>query len=63
MGEGPNDEMLQDEVPQDERPQGLVRLGGGKVFSRVAILLLVLCAIAVGSATGLLFVYNSDLGF
>lgn len=53
--------MLHGEVPQDERPQGLVRLGGGKVFSRVAILLLVLCAIAVGSATGLLFVYNSDL--
>ena len=58
--------MLQGELPQDdrfedERPQGLVRIGGGKVFSRVAILLLVLCAIAVGSATGLLFVYNSDL--
>src|SRR5215469_154100 len=61
MDEDPRDEMLQDEVPQEERPQGLVRIGGGKVFSRVAILLLVLCAIAVGSATGLLFVYNSDL--
>lgn len=53
--------MLQGEVPQDERPQGLVRIAGGKVFSRVAITLLVLCSIAVGSAAGLLFVYSGDL--
>lgn len=61
MGEDPRDEVSQSEMPQEERPQGLVRIGGGKLFSRVAIILLVLCAIAVGSATGLLFVYNSDL--
>jgi penicillin-binding protein 1A len=61
MDEGPQDEGLQDDPFEEERPQGLVRIGGGKVFSRVAITLLVLCAIAVGSATGLLFVYNSDL--
>ena len=48
-------------MPQDEAPQGLVRIGGGRVFSRVAIFLLVLCSIAVGCAAGLLFVYNSDL--
>ena len=61
MDEGPQDERLQDDPFEEERPQGLVRIGGGKVFSRVAIVLLVLCSIAVGSATGLLFVYNSDL--
>ena len=44
-----------------EAPQGVIRIASGKVFSRVAIGLLVLCAIAVGSAVGLLFVYSSDL--
>ena len=44
-----------------EAPQGVIRIAGGKVFSRVAIALLVLCAIAVGSAAGLLVVYSSDL--
>lgn len=45
----------------DDKPRGLIRIAGGKVFSRVAILLLILCSIAVGSAVGLLFVYSSDL--
>jgi penicillin-binding protein 1A len=66
MDETPQDDRLRDDLPQDEMlqdeaPQGLVRIGGGKVFSRVAIFLLVLCSIAVGCAAGLLFVYNSDL--
>jgi penicillin-binding protein 1A len=61
MDEDQRDEVPQSDVPQEERPQGLIRIGGGKLFSRVAIVLLVLCSIAVGSATGLLFVYNSDL--
>lgn len=61
MDDESREEMLHDEVPQDDRPQGLVRIGGGKLFSRVVIILLVLCSIAVGSAAGLLFVYNSDL--
>src|SRR5215472_425396 len=42
-------------------PRVLIRIGGGKVFSRVAIVLLLLCSIAVGAAAGLLFVYSSDL--
>ncbi|MGB6876691.1 MAG: PBP1A family penicillin-binding protein [Candidatus Acidiferrales bacterium] len=61
MDETPQDELPPDEMLQDEGPQGLVRIGGGKLFSRVAIFLLVLCSIAVGCAAGLLFVYNSDL--
>ncbi len=61
MGDESREEMLRDEIPQEGRPQGLVRLGGGEVFSRVAITLLVLCSIAIGCAAGLLFVYNSDL--
>ena len=61
MDERPQDEELQDDRFEEEESQGLVRIGGGKVFSRIAIVLLALCAIAVGSATGLLFVYNSDL--
>ena len=55
------DDEFRDETLQDEGLQGLVRIGGGKFFSRVAIFLLVLCSIAVGCAAGLLFVYNSDL--
>lgn len=42
-------------------PRVLIRIGGGKVFSRVAIVLLLVCSIAVGAAAGLLFVYSSDL--
>ncbi|MGB6716788.1 MAG: PBP1A family penicillin-binding protein [Candidatus Acidiferrales bacterium] len=66
MDETPQDEErrddeFRDETLQDEGLQGLVRIGGGKFFSRVAIFLLVLCSIAVGCAAGLLFVYNSDL--
>jgi penicillin-binding protein 1A len=49
------------EIAMGEAPQGVVRIGGGKLFSRVAIFLLVLCAIGVGSAAGLLVVYSSDL--
>src|SRR5690348_6148708 len=44
-----------------EQPQGVIRIASGRLFSRLAIGLLVLCAIAVGSAVGLLFVYSSDL--
>lgn len=44
-----------------EPPQGVIRIGGGRTFSRIAVGLLVLCAIAVGSAAGLLVVYSSDL--
>ncbi|MGH9709601.1 MAG: transglycosylase domain-containing protein, partial [Candidatus Acidiferrales bacterium] len=42
-------------------PQGAIRIAGDRVFSRVAIILLILCSIAFGSAVGLLFVYSSDL--
>ena len=42
-------------------PQGAIRIAGGRAFSRVAVILLVLCAIAFGAAVGLLFVYSSDL--
>jgi len=49
------------ESDMDDSPQGAVRIAGGKLFSRVAILLLILCAMALGSAAGLLFVYSSDL--
>lgn len=61
MDDSSDHERPQGEVPQPEPPQGLVRIGGGRLFSRVAIFLLVLCSIAVGCATGLLFVYNGDL--
>ncbi|HEV2299832.1 MAG TPA: PBP1A family penicillin-binding protein [Candidatus Acidoferrales bacterium] len=44
-----------------EAPQGVIRIAGGRLFGRLAIALLILCAIAVGSAVGLLFVYSSDL--
>src|SRR5579864_4116223 len=44
-----------------DSPQGTIRIVGGSAFGRVATALLVLCAIAVGAAVGLLFVYSSDL--
>ena len=64
--------LLEDEAAEDfaegggagrgpRVPRVLIRIGGGKVFSRVAIVLLLLSAIAVGAAAGLLFVYSSDL--
>ncbi|HEV2290194.1 MAG TPA: PBP1A family penicillin-binding protein [Candidatus Acidoferrales bacterium] len=42
-------------------PQGRILLEGGKAFSRIALIILVLCSIAFGAATGLLFAYSSDL--
>jgi len=36
-------------------------MGGGTLFGRLAFTFLVLCAIGVGAAVGLLFVYTSDL--
>jgi penicillin-binding protein 1A len=45
----------------EEAPQGVVHLAGGKLFSRVALFLLIICAIGLGSGVGLLFVYSSDL--
>ena len=41
--------------------QGTVKIGGGKLFGRLAFSFLVICAIAFGAAVGLLFVYTSDL--
>src|SRR5271154_4420027 len=38
-----------------------IKIGGGKLFGRLAFSFLVVCAIAVGAAAGLLFVYTSDL--
>jgi penicillin-binding protein 1A len=38
-----------------------IRIGGGKLFGRLAFSFLVICAIAFGAAAGLLFVYRSDL--
>ena len=48
----------------DESDQPLiprVRLAGGRLFGRVAFTIALLCAIGLGSAIGLLFVYSSDL--
>ena len=42
-------------------PQITLRLRGWKLIDRVAIAFLLLCAIALGAACGLLFVYASDL--
>src|SRR5260221_2989489 len=42
-------------------PQITLRLRGFKLIDRVAIAFLLLCAIALGAACGLLFVYASDL--
>jgi penicillin-binding protein 1A len=41
--------------------RGAVKIGGGKLFGRLAFSFLVICAIALGAAAGLLFVYTSDL--
>src|SRR3984957_4855913 len=41
--------------------QDKMRIGGGKLFGRLAFSFLVICAIAFGAAVGLLFVYTSDL--
>ena len=38
-----------------------IRIVGGDLFGRVVFTFLLLCAIAVGAAIGLLFVYQSDL--
>jgi penicillin-binding protein 1A len=38
-----------------------IKIGGGKLFGRLAFSFLLICAIAVGAAAGLLFVYTSDL--
>ena len=38
-----------------------MKIGGGKLFGRLAFSFLVICAIAFGAAAGLLFVYTSDL--
>ena len=38
-----------------------MRIGGGTLLGRLAFAFLVLCAIALGAAAGLLFVYSSDL--
>src|ERR1700733_5512990 len=38
-----------------------IKIGGGKLFGRLAFSFLVLCSIALGAAAGLLFVYSSDL--
>ncbi len=38
-----------------------IRIAGGDLFGRVVFTFLLLCAIAVGAAVGLLFVYQSDL--
>jgi penicillin-binding protein 1A len=49
------------EIAMGEAPQGIIRIAGGQVFNRVVVFLLLLCAIAIGSAAGLLVVYSSDL--
>ncbi len=41
--------------------RGTIKIGGGKLFGRLAFSFLVICAIAFGAAIGLLFVYTSDL--
>ncbi len=38
-----------------------MKIGGGTLLGRLAFTFLLLCAIAVGAAIGLLFVYSSDL--
>jgi penicillin-binding protein 1A len=46
----------------DERfYRATMRIGSGTVLGRLAFTFLVLCAIALGAAAGLLFVYSSDL--
>ena len=43
-----------------DEPRG-IPIEGGKVFGRLAFTFLLMCAIAIGAAGGLLFVYASDL--
>ena len=38
-----------------------MKIGGGKLFGRLAFSFLVICAACLGAAVGLLFVYTSDL--
>src|ERR1700730_3498566 len=38
-----------------------MKIGGGTLFGRLAFSFLLICAIAIGAAVGLLFVYTSDL--
>ena len=38
-----------------------MKIGGGKLFGRLVFAFLIVCAIALGAAAGLLFVYTSDL--
>src|SRR5208282_3160805 len=38
-----------------------MRIGGNTLLGRLALTFLILCAIAIGAAVGLLFVYTSDL--
>src|ERR1700752_115419 len=38
-----------------------MKIGGGTLFGRLAFGFLVLCSIGIGAATGVLFVYTSDL--
>src|SRR5215469_18831208 len=45
----------------DRSYHATMRMGGGTLFGRLAFTFLVLCAIGVGAAMGLLFVYTSDL--
>ena len=41
--------------------QATMKIGGGTLFGRLAFGFLVVCAIGIGAATGVLFVYSSDL--
>src|SRR5580698_7765730 len=46
----------------DERfYRATMRIGGGTLLGKLAFTFLILCAIALGAAAGLLFVYSSDL--
>jgi len=46
----------------DERfYRATMRIGGGTLLGRLAFVFLLICAIAIGAAGGLLFVYSSDL--
>ena len=38
-----------------------MKIGGSTLFGRLAFTFLLLCSIAIGAASGLLFVYTSDL--
>jgi len=45
----------------DKFYRATMKIGGGTLFGRLAFSLLLVCAIALGAAAGLLFVYTSDL--